>query len=86
MKYAELLQEDNSIAKIECNVELVGLECGAFTSDFVCTKVDGDLMVRECVYRKLLLKPRTATLLDASRDYWMRRGVSDWGLVVDAKE
>ena len=61
----------------------LGLEVGEYTSDFVCTKADGDLMVRECVYRKFLMKPLTVKLLDASRDYWLRHGVTDWGMVID---
>ncbi len=28
----------------------------------------------------------TAKLLDASRDYWRRRRVTDWGIVVEKKE
>ena len=48
-----------------------------------CTKADGDLMVRECVFRKFLMKPLTVKLLDASRDYWLRHGVTDWGVVID---
>lgn len=54
-----------------------------YTTDFVCVKVDGDLMVRECVFRKHLMKPLTVKLLDASREYWLRHGVTDWGLVID---
>ena len=65
---------------------LEGLEIGEYCSDFVATKVDGELMVRECVFRKLLSKPMTAKLLDASRNYWIRRGVTDWGIVVEKKE
>ena len=56
-----------------------------YMTDFVCIKTDGDLMVRECVYRKLLTKPLTIKLLDMSRDYWQRHGVTDWGLVIDAE-
>lgn len=40
-------------------------------------------MVRECVFRKFLMKPLTVKLLDASREYWLRHGVTDWGLVID---
>lgn len=40
-------------------------------------------MVRECVKRKLVARPMTAKLLDVSRIYWLRRGVVDWGIVVD---
>lgn len=49
----------------------------------LCTKTDGDLMVRECVFRKFLMKPLTVKLLDASREYWLKRGVTDWGVVID---
>ena len=83
--YADLLQEDESVKEFRCNVLLERLEEGEYTSDFVCVKQDGDLMVRECVQRKLLTKPMTVKLLDASRTYWLRRGVSDWGLVIDAE-
>ena len=86
LKYAQMLQDDSNIVEVKCNVLLDGFSEGEFTTDFVCVKADGDLMVRECVYRKLLLKPRTTKLLDASREYWARHGVIDWGLVVDAKE
>ena len=49
-------------------------------------KADGDFMVRECVERKFLMKPRTVKLLDASKNYWLRHGVKDWGLVIDAEK
>ena len=78
--YADLLVADSTIQAIRCNVPLDDLD---YTSDFVCIKADGDWMVRECVYRKHLMKPMTIKLLDASRDYWLRHGVTDWGLVID---
>ena len=81
--YADMLQNDNNIQEIRCNVLLDGLAEGDYTSDFVCVKTDGDLMVRECVFRKFLKKPMTVKLLDASRDYWINHGVSDWGIVID---
>ena len=59
---------------------------GEYTSDFVCIKTDGEVMVRECVQRKHLMKPMTVKLLDASREYWLRRGVSDWGLGVNEEK
>lgn len=43
-------------------------------------------MVRECVFRKLLSKPLTAKMLDASRVYWGKRGVLDWGIVVEKEK
>lgn len=81
--YADVLQKDDAVREIRCNVLLEGLEIGEYTSDFVCVRVDNDLMVRECVSRKHLTKPMAIKLLDASREYWLRRGVTDWGLVID---
>lgn len=84
--YADILQNDNEIKEIRCNVLLEGLAEGEYTSDFVCVKISGDLIVRECVYRKFLAKPMTVKLLDASREYWLRHGVSDWGIVIDEEK
>lgn len=78
--YADILSADDTIQEFKCNVPLDNLE---YTTDFVCTKAGGDLMARECVYRKHLTKPLTIKLLDISREYWLRRGVTDWGLVID---
>lgn len=81
---ADFLSVQDGIREIRCNVWLEGLEGDtAYTSDFVCVKKDGGLMVRECVFRKYLAKPMTAKLLEASRSYWERRGVTDWGIVID---
>ncbi len=84
--YADILQSDSTIKEFSCNVVLDGLSEGEYTSDFVCVKSDGDLMVRECVQRKLIAKPMTVKLLDYSHEYWLKRGVSDWGLVIDEKK
>ena len=81
--YADILQVCDDVKEIRCNVLLDGLDIGAYTSDFVCVKSDGDFMVRECVFRKFLMKPLTVKVLDASREYWLRHGVTDWGLVID---
>ncbi len=85
-KYAETLEQNPDVKEFRCQVLLEGLEMGEYCSDFVAIKVDGDLMVRECVFRKHLTKPMTAKLLDESRNYWRRRGVTDWGIVVDKKK
>lgn len=85
-RYADRLQECDEVKEIRCNVLMDGLSEGEYTSDFVCVKSDGDLMVRECVSRKYLTKPMTVRLLDASRIYWLNHGVSDWGLVIDAEK
>ena len=81
--YADRLQEDDSIREFQCNVPL---DDGEHMTDFLCTKANGEIMVRECVQRKYLLKPMTIRLPDISREYWKRHGVEDWGLVVDAAE
>lgn len=84
--FAAILQADSDIKEFRCNVMLDGLLEGEYTSDFVCIKSNGDYMVRECVFRKLLTKPMTVKLLDVSREYWLKHGVTDWGLVIDAEE
>lgn len=84
--YANLLSEAEEVKSFQVNVLLQGLEEGAYTSDFVITKADGNLMVRECVSRKHLTKPMTTKLLDASRNYWKSHGVSDWGIVIEEEE
>ena len=84
--WAKARAVEKDIESIRCNVCLDGEECSEYMTDFVCTKVNGDLMVRECISQKLLAKPQTAVLLDLSQSYWQRRGVTDWGLVVDAAE
>lgn len=81
--YAEVLQANDEVREIQCNVPL---DDGEHMTDFLCEKTDGEMMVRECVQRKHLLKPMTIRLLDASRTYWAKHGVADWGLVVDADE
>ena len=85
-KYADVLQEDKDIEEICCNVPLEKLPEGEFTSDFLCVKKNGDYMVMECVRRKYLQKPMTVKLLDISRNYWLKNGVSDWGIVIDAEK
>ena len=81
--YADVLDNNDAVAEIRCNVPLEGDEVSEYVSDFVCTMVDGDVMVRECVFRRLLTKPMTLKLLDISRDYWKRRGITNWGIVID---
>lgn len=84
--YADMLQADDAVEEIRCNVPLDDLAYREYTSDFVCIKAGGDVMVRECVQRKFLTKPMTIRLLDASKEYWERRGVTDWGIVIDAEK
>ena len=85
--YADLLEQNPEIVEFRCNVLLDGIEEGEYTTDFVCTKIDGTLRVRECVNRKYLTKPGTVKLLEISRQYWyVKRGITDWGIVVDEKK
>ena len=85
--YADRLQEEDEIISFRCNVPIDGIEEGEYTSDFVCTKADGTLRVRECVPRNQLTRPYTCKLLEASRQYWfVKRGIKDWGIVIDKKK
>ena len=56
-----------------------------YTTDFVCTKTNQELRVRECVNKSHLTKPLTIKMLDISKEYWTKRGVTDWGLVISEK-
>ena len=57
--YADLLSESEDVESFQVNVLLEGLDIGDYTSDFVITKADGNIMVRECVSRNHLTKPLT---------------------------
>ena len=81
--YVDILDHRNDVAEIKCNVELDG-DAADFTTDIVAVMTNGELMVRECVSRKILPRPLTIKMLDLSQAYWMKKGVSDWGLVIDA--
>ena len=81
--YADKLVENDDIEEIHCNVLLEGLDIEAYTTDFLCKKKEGSYMIRECVERKYITKPKTVKLLDVSLDYWRKRGIEDWGIVVD---
>ena len=83
--FAEILNADPDIEEIRCNVVLDGKDTGEYMTDFLCIKTNGDMLVRECVYRKFLTKPMTVKFLDISKDYWLRHGIEDWGVVIDAE-
>lgn len=85
-QYLDMLDLADDVIEIRCNVSLDGSEAGEYMTDFVCVKKDGDLMVRECVQRKYLMKPMTVKALDLSREYWLRHGITDWGLVTNEEE
>ena len=84
LRYGELLDENINVIDIKANVLLEDFEMGDnYTTDFVFVKNDGSEAVRECVYKKNLMKPSTLNLLDASRNYWASKGIEDWGIVID---
>ena len=84
LKYGEELDKKDDIDEIKFNYLLSDFVLGdSYTTDFVCVKSNGELMVRECVLKKNLLRPSVLKILDCSRNYWFERGVTDWGLVVD---
>ena len=85
-KYLFKLQDDSNIKEIRCNVLMEGLELGDFTSDFQCITKDNDIIIRECVQQDSIKKPLTAKRLDASREYWLRHGIDDWGIVTDEEK
>lgn len=80
--YADVLAE-MEIAEFQCNVPILD---GEYTTDFLCVKEGGDMFVRECVSRKKLSFPQTCKLLDASRNFWARRNITDWAIVVEKEE
>ena len=81
--YAALLEDNDEITEFKCNLLLDGLDEGEYTTDFVIKTTNGTYRVRECVERKRLAKPATTKLLEASKQYWYRHGVDDWGLVTE---
>ena len=82
-QYALKLETAADIESFRCNVPLEGLADGDYTSDFVCKKTNGDLMVCECVRKEHLTKPLTVKLLDVSLSFWTRRGVKDWRIIIN---
>ncbi len=83
-KYGCQLDSSSEIAEIKCNVPIdVSNVEGSFTTDFYCIKTNGEIMVRECVYKDKLLKPYYIKILDESRNYWLSKGIVDWGIVLN---
>ena len=64
-KYGQLLDKDDEIVEIQANYSLKDFSFGNnYTSDFVCKKSNGELKIRECIYRKNIMKPSVIKLLD----------------------
>ena len=84
-KYGELLSRRDNVLEFKANIKLEDFPLGTtYTTDFIITTTDGRTQIRECVYKDKLLKPMTIKLLDASRAYWLSKGINDWGIVIDA--
>lgn len=82
--YATKLSKDPFIKEARCNVELEGLNTEhPYTSDFFCWKADESCMVREVTTRKSLSWPATINNLALSKEYWAKKGIEDWGIVID---
>ena len=88
LAYAEQLEADPAVKEFQCNVPLQDFELtdGSYTTDFLYTRIDGDKAVRETVCRKKLSLPRTGQQLDASRNYWLRHGITDWAIVIETED
>lgn len=54
--YADVLDKDKNIEVIKCNVLLENLEDGEFTTDFLCTKTNGDLRQKSIPERLIALQ------------------------------
>lgn len=80
---AKSLSDNSDFESIACNVESITVDGITYTTDFVCKKKDGSIVVYECVYQKHLIKPKTVKLLDESQKLWLGRGAV-WGIIVDA--
>lgn len=76
--YANLLSEAEEVKSFQVNVLLQGLEEGAYTSDFVITKANGKLMVRECVSRKHLTSLVDAIGLGIRKLYTEKKAMVDF--------
>ena len=81
--YADVLEANDDIKVIRVNLLLDGEDCNRYSTDFLCERRNGDLLVRECVWRSQLSLPRTIKLLQISQTYWRDHGVYDWGVIVE---
>lgn len=83
--YANILDNDETVKEFRCNVP-IEVQNEKYTSDFMIIYQNGEIAIRECVKRNLLPKPKTAKSLDSSRLYWMKHGISNWGLIINAEK
>lgn len=78
--YADVLALDDEVVEFRCNVYLDGLSMGDYTTDFVCTKTDGTITVRECVWRSKLSKPLTYNMLEGEAG-WIIIQIDLWVII-----
>ena len=79
----DAFEADDDIVEIQMNIGLDDAELKLYMTDFLCKRTNGSYFVRECAFRKVLLRPQTVKLLDGSRNYWQRKGIRDWGIIVE---
>ncbi len=86
--YAERLEQNETVKEFSCNVPVpdCDLNDGKYTTDFLITRTDGEIAVRECVRRDYITRPLQVKMLEASLHYWNRRGVRDWGIVTNERD
>ena len=83
-KCGDYLDASSEIAEIKCNVPIEDCELdGTYTTDFYCIKTNGEIFVRECVYKEKLVRPQVIKMLDASRNYWLSKGITEWGIILN---
>ena len=83
--YVKILEADTEIDDILPNYKLSGFSLGEnYSTDFLCKKIDNTMTAIETIEKRVLLKPQNLKLLEASRHYWLARGV-EWKLVVGEK-
>ena len=81
-RYLDVLENNDDIISFLCNVQITD----EYVTDFVITKKDGTIIVRECIERDKISKPMTIRLLDLSYNHWKNCGIDDWGLVTNGLE
>lgn len=77
--FVTILDNRDDIAEIQCNVELDG-DAADFTTDIVAVMTNGELMVRECVSRKILPRPLTIKIHNSTLHSKTEQQILlDWG-------
>lgn len=91
--YARQLATDENVSEFAMNIPLsferttlpddLPSPARSHTTDFYIKWRDGTIAIREAVFRHHLPRPSTAEKLQLSKIYWERKGVSDWGIVIE---